>query len=146
MHNQPTHRPRFLHRLAAVGVLTLALALAPAAQSVARADSGLAPAAVSASEKQAYKNHALGQVGGNRTQFGCLDRLWERESGWNPRAQNPRSTAYGIPQFLDSTWAMTGIRKTSDPYRQIKAGLIYIGKRYGSPCGAWQHSQNRGWY
>ncbi|MGY1637306.1 transglycosylase SLT domain-containing protein [Geodermatophilus sp. SYSU D00742] len=145
MHNQHTHRSGSLHRLATVGVLTLALALAPTGQSVARAD-GASTTSTSAGEKQAYKNHALGQVGGNRTQFGCLDRLWERESGWNPRAQNPRSTAYGIPQFLDSTWAMTGIRKTSDPYRQIKAGLIYIGKRYGTPCGAWNHSQARGWY
>jgi hypothetical protein len=146
MHNQHTHRPCSLHRLAVIGVLALALALASTGGSVARAEAGHGATSIGAAEKQAYKNHALGQVGGNRTQFGCLDRLWERESGWNPRAQNPRSSAYGIPQFLDSTWAMTGIRKTSDPYRQIKAGLIYIGKRYGTPCGAWQHSRSRGWY
>ena len=53
---------------------------------------------------------------------------------------------YGIPQFLDSTWASTGIAKTSDGYRQIDAGLIYINNRYGSPCGAWSHSQSTGWY
>ena len=47
------------------------------------------------------------------------------------------STAYGIAQFLDSTWAGTGIAKTSDGYRQIDAGLIYIENRYGSPCSAW---------
>ena len=56
------------------------------------------------------------------------------------------STAYGIPQFLDSTWKGTGIGKTSDGYRQIDAGLIYIDSRYGSPCGAWSHSQSTGWY
>ncbi|MGY1692736.1 aggregation-promoting factor C-terminal-like domain-containing protein [Geodermatophilus sp. SYSU D01105] len=146
MHNEHTHSPRALHRLAVVGALGLSLALAPVGGSLAQAEVQGSPAAVGASEKQAYKDHALGQVGGNRTQFGCLDRLWERESGWNPHAQNPTSSAYGIPQFLDSTWASTGIRKTSDPYRQIKAGLIYIGERYGSPCGAWDHSRSTGWY
>ena len=40
----------------------------------------------------------------------------------------------------------TGIAKTSDGYRQIDAGLIYIDSRYGSPCGAWSHSQSTGWY
>jgi len=76
----------------------------------------------------------------------CLNALWGRESGWNPDAQNPTSTAYGIPQFLDSTWAGTGIAKTSDPYLQIKAGLIYIESRYGSPCQAWAQSEAVGWY
>jgi hypothetical protein len=145
MHNLHTHRPGSLHLLA-VGVLTLALAFTATGQSVARAEEEPALVTISAGAKQTYKNHALGQVGGNRTQFGCLDRLWERESGWNPQAKNPRSSAYGIPQLLDSTWAMTGIRKTSDPYRQIRAGLNYIGKRYGSPCAAWNHSRARGWY
>ncbi len=83
---------------------------------------------------------------GSAQQFSCLENLWGKESGWNPNAQNPTSTAYGIPQFLNSTWASTGIAKTSDGYRQIDAGLIYIDSRYGSPCGAWAHSQSTGWY
>jgi hypothetical protein len=76
----------------------------------------------------------------------CLQNLWGKESGWNPNARNPSSTAYGIPQFLDSTWAGTGIGKTSDGFRQIDAGLIYIDSRYGSPCGAWAHSRADNWY
>ncbi len=63
-----------------------------------------------------------------------------------PTRRTRRSTAYGIPQFLNSTWAGTGIAKTSNGYRQIDAGLIYIDNRYGSPCGAWAHSQSTGWY
>jgi len=93
-----------------------------------------------------YQDYAVGQLGGNGGEFGCLENLWGKESGWNPNAQNPSSTAYGIPQFLDSTWAGTGIAKTSDGYRQIDAGLIYINSRYGSPCGAWSHSKSTGWY
>jgi membrane-bound lytic murein transglycosylase MltF len=88
----------------------------------------------------------LQKLGGDQSQFSCLESLWGKESGWNPNAQNPSSTAYGIPQFLNSTWASTGIAKTSDGYRQIDAGLIYIDSRYGSPCGAWSHSKSTGWY
>jgi membrane-bound lytic murein transglycosylase MltF len=88
----------------------------------------------------------MGKLGGSGSEFTCLENLWGKESGWNPNAQNPSSTAYGIAQFLDSTWAGTGIAKTSDGYRQIDAGLIYIEKAYGSPCDAWAHSQSTGWY
>jgi hypothetical protein len=93
-----------------------------------------------------YQEYALAQLGGSASEFSCLENLWGKESGWNPNAQNPTSSAYGIPQFLDSTWAGTGIAKTSDGYRQIDAGLIYIENRYGSPCGAWAHSQANNWY
>jgi hypothetical protein len=92
-----------------------------------------------------FKEYAMSKVG-SAEQFSCLEKLWGKESGWNPNAQNPTSTAYGIPQFLDSTWKGTGIAKTSDGYRQIDAGLIYIENRFGSPCGAWSHSQAKGWY
>ena len=121
-----------------------------------RSDREPAPAAVApaptpapapaATGEQAYKDHALARLGGDATQFGCLEQLWERESGWNPNAQNPSSTAYGIAQFLDSTWAGTGIAKTSDPFLQVDAGLIYIENRYGSPCAAWDHFQANNWY
>jgi hypothetical protein len=104
------------------------------------------PAPAAASPSGSYQDYALSKLGGDASQFSCLESLWGRESGWNPDAQNPTSTAYGIPQFLDSTWAGTGIAKTSDGYRQIDAGLIYIESRYGSPCGAWSHSQSTGWY
>ncbi|MGY1672086.1 aggregation-promoting factor C-terminal-like domain-containing protein [Geodermatophilus sp. SYSU D00710] len=124
-----------------------AAAPAPAPASAPAPAPAPAPAAApAASGEAAYKDYALAQLGGNATQFGCLEQLWERESGWNPDAQNPSSTAYGIAQFLDSTWAGTGIAKTSDPYRQIDAGLVYIENRYGSPCAAWSHFQANNWY
>ena len=106
-----------------------------------------APAApAAAAPSGSYQDYALSKLGGDASEFSCLEALWGKESGWNPNAQNPTSSAYGIPQFLDSTWASTGIAKTSDGYRQIDAGLIYIENRYGSPCGAWSHSQSTGWY
>jgi hypothetical protein len=63
-----------------------------------------------------------------------------------PTAQNPTSTAYGIAQFLNGTWGSTGIAKTSDPFKQIDAGLVYIEERYGSPCAAWDFHQANNWY
>jgi hypothetical protein len=116
---------------------------AEAAAAAARPGQGTsAPVAPAGS----YKEYAMSKLGGAGDQFSCLENLWGKESGWNPNAQNPTSTAYGIPQFLDSTWAGTGIAKTSDGYRQIDAGLIYIENRFGSPCAAWSHSQAKGWY
>jgi hypothetical protein len=121
-----------------------------AAAEAAAAEAAAAPAAPAAAPAAApggsFQDYALSQLGGDTNEFSCLESLWGKESGWNPNAQNPSSTAYGIPQFLDSTWAGTGIAKTSDGYRQIDAGLIYINSRYGSPCGAWSHSQSTGWY
>lgn len=48
-------------------------------------------------------------------------RVARCESGFNPHAQNRSSSAYGIFQFLNSTWKGTGIQKTSDPGLQIEA-------------------------
>jgi hypothetical protein len=80
-------------------------------------------------------------------QFPCLDKLWKKESGWNHRAANPSSGAYGIPQSLPgSKMASEGSDWKSNPATQIKWGLGYIKGRYGTPCSAWSHSQNVGWY
>jgi len=80
-------------------------------------------------------------------QFPCLDKLWKKESGWNHRASNASSGAYGIPQALPgSKMASEGSDWKTSPATQIKWGLGYIEGRYNSPCSAWSHSQNTGWY
>jgi transglycosylase-like protein with SLT domain len=85
---------------------------------------------------------AYGWVG---SQWTDLYNLWTKESGWNNLAQNPSSTAYGIAQFLDTTWAGYG-PKTSNPTLQIRYGLKYIRQRYGSPAAAWAHEVANNWY
>jgi hypothetical protein len=85
--------------------------------------------------------------GWGESQFGCLEKLWNRESRWNVHADNPSSSAYGIPQALPGNrMAAYGKDWRSNAVTQIKWGLDYIESTYGSPCGAWGHSQAKGWY
>ena len=80
-------------------------------------------------------------------QMPCLDKLWTKESGWNPSADNPTSSAYGIPQALPGEkMASAGADWATNPATQIKWGLGYIAEVYGSPCSAWAHSQANNWY
>lgn len=89
----------------------------------------------------------LGDYGFSAAQFGCLDSLWQKESGWNPRASNSSSGAYGIPQALPGgKMGSVASDWRSNPVTQIKWGLQYIKSSYGSPCGAWSHSRSTGWY
>jgi hypothetical protein len=71
-------------------------------------------------------------------QYRCLELLWNRESMWNPRADNPKSSAYGIPQMLRL--------KVLDPYRQIDIGLKYIKHKHQTPCRALAYHDKRGHY
>lgn len=80
-------------------------------------------------------------------QFACLVALWNRESGWRVNAYNAGSGAYGIPQSLPGNkMASAGADWETNPATQISWGLGYIGGRYGTPCGAWDHSESVGWY
>lgn len=81
------------------------------------------------------------------TQYNCLDNLIRRESGWNHRASNPSSGAYGLMQALPgSKMASAGADWRTNPLTQLKWGLSYIKGRYGTPCGAWNFWTKNGWY
>lgn len=80
-------------------------------------------------------------------QFACLDQLWTKESNWRVNADNPTSSAYGIPQSLPgSKMASKGADWATNPATQIAWGLDYIAGSYGTPCAAWSHSQAVNWY
>jgi hypothetical protein len=80
-------------------------------------------------------------------QFSCLVALWNKESGWRVNAFNASSGAYGIPQSLPGNkMATAGPDWQTNPATQISWGLTYIAARYGSPCGAWAHSEAVGSY
>jgi hypothetical protein len=98
------------------------------------------------------QNRALGMQmcrdrGWSASQCDDLGRLWQRESGWNHRASNGGSGAYGIPQALPgSKMASRGGDWRTDPRTQIAWGLDYIQGRYGNPSNAWGHALRTGWY
>jgi hypothetical protein len=95
---------------------------------------------------QAIAYGLLSSYGFGTDQWGCLDDLWNEESGWRYNAYNP-SGAYGIPQALPgSKMASAGADWQTDPTTQINWGLQYIKNQYGSPCNAWGHEQTYGWY
>jgi hypothetical protein len=89
----------------------------------------------------------LSDFGFGDDQFSCLDSLYMSESGWNIHADNPSSSAYGIPQALPgSKMASAGPDWEHNAATQIKWGLEYIKSSYGTPCGAWSFKQGHNWY
>ena len=88
----------------------------------------------------------LASFGFSTSQFGCLNNIWTRESGWSVAAANA-SGAYGIPQALPgSKMASAGPNWQTSAVTQIKWGLGYIKDRYGTPCNAWAFWQGHSWY
>ena len=122
----------------------------PAKAASLRADAGEAmirTESLAESDPRDIARALLDEFGFGLDQFGCLDSLYMRESGWSVTADNPSSSAYGIPQALPgSKMASAGADWATNPVTQIRWGLGYIQDRYGSPCGAWAHSESNGWY
>ena len=79
-------------------------------------------------------------------EYEALQELIMLESSWNPEAQNPKSTAYGLGQFLDKTWDLVGIEKSADYRIQLIASHNYVMGRYGSWVKALEHHKQYGWY
>lgn len=98
-------------------------------------------------EYQKYALSLLPDFGWDESELAPLIYLWNRESGWNPRSHNKSSGAHGIPQALPaSKMASEGSDYYTNPEPQIRWGLKYIARRYGSPSAAWSHFRSKGWY
>lgn len=94
-----------------------------------------------------FAQNIAGNFGWNNpNELSAWYTLGMKESGWRNTAQNPTSTAYGIGQFLNSTWGGVGIAKTSDPALQVEAMARYIKNRYGSPSRALAFHLKNNWY
>ncbi len=85
-----------------------------------------------------YKTYALYLLDFNYKEYGCLLKLYGKESAWNPLAKN--GSHVGIPQGR-SEWLAT-----QDGWSQVRWGLSYIGNRYGEPCIALDHWRTKGWH
>jgi hypothetical protein len=119
-----------------------------AAASAAGSSSGSSAASYTTpvGTAQTFAAKAVARRGWAPSEFSCLVSLWNRESGWNTHAANP-SGAYGIPQALPgSKMASAGGDWQNSYETQVTWGLGYISGSYGSPCGAWAHSNAYGWY
>jgi hypothetical protein len=85
-------------------------------------------------------------------QFKCFDELMQRESSWRTRkdpqfADNPNSSAYGIPQALPGEkMASHGHDWRTNPITQIRWAIDYIEERYSTPCKALNFHDERGYY
>ncbi|MFC9591832.1 lytic transglycosylase domain-containing protein [Streptomyces sp. NPDC056944] len=114
-----------------------------ASRSAARdASSFSAQGSYSVSEIKSMARQMMGS-----DQFQCFSNIVDHESGWNYRASNPSSGAYGLVQALPgSKMASAGADWQTNPATQIKWGLSYMDGRYGSPCGAWSFWQANRWY
>jgi hypothetical protein len=91
--------------------------------------------------------HLAAERGWDGEQWSCLDDLWTRESDWHVHERNTSSGAYGIPQSLPADkMADAGSDWRDSAITQIRWGLSYIAATYGTPCSAWEHSQEHGYY
>jgi len=131
------------------------LALSPTQRDGFAAEAPPAPAWASApavgvpdpGTAQAIGYEMVKAMGWDDNEWSCLAALWTRESNWNVYSHNASSGAYGIPQALPGEkMASAGADWATNPATQIRWGIGYIQSRYGTPCGAWQHSEERGWY
>lgn len=116
-------------------------AAAAAAAEAARAAANT-PDGAKATARQLAADHGWGD-----DQFSCLESLWTKESDWDYQAYNPSSGATGIPQSLPGDkMASAGADWQTNATTQIRWGLDYIERAYGTPCAAWGHSQATDWY
>jgi hypothetical protein len=106
---------------------------------------------VQASRERDFVQYAEQKID-NSDEFKCFDELMHRESSWRTRkdpqfADNPKSSAYGIPQALPGhKMESAGTDWRTNPVTQIRWAISYIEERYETPCKALKHHDRKGWY
>jgi len=99
-----------------------------------------------------YQARHLGWQTGD--EWSCLVSLWRHESDWRWNANNADGErTWGIPQAHPGRkMSSAGRDWRTNTTTQIRWGLRYISKTYGTPCNAWHRWQGRaasgryGWY
>lgn len=109
------------------------------AVKVAQAPKHAAPLAVVSGNKADW----LAQSGIPQHEWGYVDSIVSRESGWNPNAVNPSSGACGLGQQLPcGKWSGAW----NDPVAALRAQYGYVVDRYGSYAGAVAFWNANHWY
>ncbi len=98
--------------------------------------------------KESIQDYARRRVGEqwDDSHYESLAWIIEHESGWSNTAQNPRSTAYGLAQFLNATWSYVGCKKTDDAQVQVDCMIKYVDLVYGNPKKAKTFWVANKWY
>lgn len=94
--------------------------------------------------QQTY-SHAdlMSQAGIPELEWGYVEWLVDKESGWNPNARNGSSGACGLGQQLPcGKW----VHAWNDPIGGLIDMNSYVIGRYGSWAHAVAHSKSHGWY
>lgn len=98
-----------------------------------------APAVQVSGDKQSW----LAASGIPQSDWGYVDSIVTRESGWNPNAVNPSSGACGLGQQLPcGKWSGAW----NDPVAALVAQHGYVKERYGSYAGAVAFWNSNHWY
>lgn len=71
-------------------------------------------------------------------EYKCFQYIIEKESKWNHKADNPKSSAYGLGQLLGE--------KSKDAFEQIVRSVAYGHHRYGTLCRAAAFHRAHGWW
>lgn len=91
--------------------------------------------------------HWMEQAGIPKSWYEDLNWIINHESSWNPRATNPGSGAYGIPQSLPGNkMASAGKDWRTNPITQLKWMYSYVKGRYGNASNAKHFWQTHNWY
>ena len=78
-----------------------------------------------------------------------MNWIVSKESGWDPKAQNPRSTASGLPQFINSTsraYLGGAPAKKYGIYDQLDGMRRYVNDRYNGWGGAVRFWKSHNYY
>ena len=78
-----------------------------------------------------------------------MNWIVSKESGWDPKAQNPRSTASGLPQFINSTsraYLGGAPAKKYGVYDQLDGMQRYVNDRYNGWGGAVRFWKSHNYY
>ena len=79
----------------------------------------------------------------------AMNWIVSKESGWDPKAQNPRSTASGLPQMINSTaraYLGGAPAKKFGVWKQLDGMRKYVHDRYGGWLGAQRYWQKHNHY
>lgn len=92
--------------------------------------------AVKGDPKEEYRAYALKQADALGIDRGLVDSIFQQESGYNPNARNPTSSATGIGQLVKKTGRSLGLKEEefTDPYKNMDASLRFmstLNKKYG---------------